>query len=369
MSVRRRTRRDPSTGAVREVWMIDVDFEHARGRRERIRKVSPVQTKRGAEEYERQVRAELLDPTPTPKTYPTLEAFVRDRWMPNDAKATNRHATIREKENQLRVHILPQLGKLRLNEITAEKVASFYASLAEKDLSVKTRKNYGGTLHRILACAVEWDVLDRIPKFPRLKAPDAKWDFYTRDETDSLLACVEDPYERALLVFAFHTGARSGEQIAIEWGDIDWHNRFVVFRRAASRGIVGPTKDSDERKVPMTPLLEASLKAIRHLKGDLVFSEPDGTPLNPWKLARALNRASRRAGLRRIRRHDTRHSFASQLVMANVPLVQVQAWMGHSTIAMTMKYAHLAPSPGHELIRALDSSSPSNDYGTLAAPA
>jgi integrase len=68
-----------------------------------------------------------------------------------------------------------------------------------------------------------------------------------------------------------------------------------------------------------------------------------------------MNRACRRAGLRRIRRHDARHSFASQLIAAGVPLLQVQAWLGHSTIEMTMKYAHLAPSDGGELIRALDS--------------
>jgi len=56
MSVRRWKRRDPTTGAVRDVWMVDVDYEQTDGRRVRVRKVSPVQTRRGAEEYERQLR-------------------------------------------------------------------------------------------------------------------------------------------------------------------------------------------------------------------------------------------------------------------------------------------------------------------------
>ena len=64
--------------------------------------------------------------------------------------------------------------------------------------------------------------------------------------------------------------------------------------------------------------------------------------------------ACRRAGLRKVRWHDLRHSFASQLVIAGVPLRQVQDWLGHSTIAMTMRYSHLAPGSGKELIGALE---------------
>jgi hypothetical protein len=59
MSVRRESRRDPATGAAREFWMVDIVFEHADGRVERVRKVSPVQSLRGAEAYERQLRQSL----------------------------------------------------------------------------------------------------------------------------------------------------------------------------------------------------------------------------------------------------------------------------------------------------------------------
>jgi integrase len=81
---------------------------------------------------------------------------------------------------------------------------------------------------------------------------------------------------------------------------------------------------------------------------------PDEKPLDQWRLQRMLDRATRRAGLRQIRRHDCRHSFASQLVIAGVPLPQVQAWLAHSTIAMTMRYAHLAPGNGADVIGVLE---------------
>ena len=63
MSVRREERRDPVTGAVRKFWIVDVNFEHPSGKRERVRKVSPVQTQRGAEHYERELRSALLGGT------------------------------------------------------------------------------------------------------------------------------------------------------------------------------------------------------------------------------------------------------------------------------------------------------------------
>jgi integrase len=67
-----------------------------------------------------------------------------------------------------------------------------------------------------------------------------------------------------------------------------------------------------------------------------------------------LWRTLKAAGLREIRWHDLRHTFASNIVGAGVPLLQVQKWMGHITINMTMRYAHLAPGANDHLIALLD---------------
>jgi hypothetical protein len=123
-------------------------------------------------------------------------------------------------------------------------------------------------------------------------------------------------------------------------GDDHWHSKL---------------KDIAERRVPLTGTLEEALRRIRHLRGPLVFSNPDGSALRLDQLHERLWGASRRAGLRKIRWHDLRHSFASQLASAAVPLHRVQEWLGHSTIGMTMRYAHLAPGGGADLIRALES--------------
>src|ERR1019366_5362493 len=96
------------------------------------------------------------------------------------------------------------------------------------------------------------------------------------------------------------------------------------------------TKSGKPRKVPLSPTLAAALKAHRHMRGPLVFCQDDGTPLTLWHLHGALERAARRASLRLLRWHDLRHSFASNLTIGGTPMRQVQEWMGHSTILMTM---------------------------------
>jgi integrase len=153
-----------------------------------------------------------------------------------------------------------------------------------------------------------------VPKFPSVKVPTPDFDFFNREESALVIEASRSLEERALLMFAFHTGARAGEQLALEWGDLDFRNRFVSFRRSSTDGVVkDSTKSSKPRKVPMTASLEAALKASEHVKGALVFSNPDGSPLTHWQLHERLWGACRRARLRRIRWHDfaTRSSLSS----------------------------------------------------------
>jgi len=362
------TARRMKNGSKKVGWWVDFVFKHPDGRKQRVRELSPVQTKVGAEEYERKRRSELLNPLPVRKEYPTLEAFVRDQWWDTyPVAAKNRPATLREKRKHLDLHILPVLGRARLDEIDKRKVDVFFASIAEKELSTKYCKNIGGTLHKVLVTAVEWEVIDKMPRFPRIRVPDSEWDWFTAEETRVLLDKARNSEEYALLLFPFDTGARAGEQLGLHWGDIDWHNRKVVFRRAIAEGVLGPTKSGRTRHVPLTPALADALKAIRHLRGQHVFCNADGSPLTLWQLHERLEGSCRRAGLRRIRWHDTRHSFASQLASAGVPLRQVQDYLGHTTIAMTMRYAHLAPNDGADMRRALDRSSTNQGSNRAAA--
>jgi integrase len=287
VTVRREKRIDRTTGATREFWRIDVVFEHADGRIERVRKVfhGP---RRDAEAFERQMRSELIHPR-VRREVPTFKDFIDETWWPTyPVAAGNSHTTVREKCSHLKLHLQPFFGGTPLDAINLALLSRFVAAMArktkgkvgKKTLSAKRVKNVMATLRKILVSAHEWEVIDKLPRFPKIKTHERDVDFFTRDESALVLDAARDPEERAILMFAFHTGARAGEQLAFEWGDLDLRNRFVCLRRSSSNGTVrDTTKSGKPRKVPLTASLESALKAIRHAKGPLVFCRGDGLAL------------------------------------------------------------------------------------------
>ena len=98
----------------------------------------------------------------------------------------------------------------------------------------------------------------------------------------------------------------------------------------------------------------------RHLRSDFVFFHDDGKPLRHDNVRWPLHKVCRIAGLRAIRPHDIRHSFASQLVMKGAPLMVIQELLGHSDVQTTMRYAHLASGAKRDALFLLESQNESN---------
>lgn len=290
------------------------------------------------------------------KQAPTFRDFAR-RWMDTyPAAAGNRETTTREKEIHLKVHLVPAFGGLRLDEIQREHLDRLFASMRQRErpLAPKSIKNVSATLRRLLNSAVEWGELAEAPPLPRVKVPDGRFDFYVKDEVERLLTAASER-DYLPLLFAIHTGCRAGEQRAMRWQSIDFAARKVIIREslAANATKVGPTKSGKERKVPLTDRLGSALAAAP-CTGELVFARTDGRHVPIDWLRSCLARAAKAADLRRIRWHDLRHTYASNLVMAGVPVRRVQDLLGHASISMTEKYAHLAPGGSDEVMRALD---------------
>ncbi len=125
-------------------------------------------------------------------------------------------------------------------------------------------------------------------------------------------------------------------------------------KRNVWRGHFGTPKGGRSREVPLNEVARQALKAHRHLRGAFVFCDAAGAYLKNAACRNAILPASKHAGLRPIGWHDLRHTFASHLVMRGVPLKAVQELMGHATLEMTMRYAHLSPDVKKEAVRALE---------------
>ncbi len=357
MSVRRRQWRDPSTGALKEVWMIDVVFEHADGRKERVRKVAPAQTRRDAETYERQLRASLLNPAAQRKEVPTLSDFI-PRYMEGHAIANRLKASsIAAKKSIFETHLIPRLGRKRLDQITDEDIQQIKAGLAHRHR--RTVNNVLTVLSNVLAampCAIDFY------KVQSFLAP-----FYEFEEYERLVEAAGKIDTRTLtaILLGGDAGLRRGEIVALRCIDVDLRRRHLKVEVNDWKGIVDAPKSGRGRVVPLTEALFDALSKNRHLRGDRVLTLGDGSPVPGHTVRDWVERAQRRAGLEATGNvHILRHTFCSHLAMRGAAPKAIQDLAGHQHLSTTMRYMHLSPS---ERERAIGLLNRRGVHGTIAA--
>lgn len=157
------------------------------------------------------------------------------------------------------------------------------------------------------------------------------------DEESRLRAVIRTDYVGHLPEFeiALHTGMRPSEQYGLEWDRVDLVRRLVTIPKS---------KNGDTRHIPLNSVALAAFHELFACSGGdgRVFVNIHGQPLNGYK--HWFDPAVRKAGIGGFTWYCLRHTFASRLVMAGVDLRTVAELMGHKTIQMTMRYAHLAPA-------------------------
>jgi len=165
------------------------------------------------------------------------------------------------------------------------------------------------------------------------------------DAQEAILRHIPDRH-KPIFTFMFRQGCRPGEARALQWEDVDMVNRSVHIRRTFSRDEYQPdrTKTRAGRIVPLSDDVYLVLKGM-HVKGisGFVFRQQSGKPYsNPDTLNQIWDIAIKKAGVPRVTLYEgTRHSFASQAVKRGVDLYGLQKFLGHSSIAMTSRYAHM----------------------------
>ena len=176
-----------------------------------------------------------------------------------------------------------------------------------------------------------------VPEVERIKVPERPPEFFTQDEIATLIDNSTGNLQ-LLVILAANTGMRRSELLHLQWSDI-------------ARGIVAvqpkdgwATKTGTSRTIPLNTISKRALdRHPRHFGSPWVFWYQDGKRLTVFH--RTWERMRDMSGVRPLRFHCLRHSFASHLVMAGVDIRTVQELMGHTDIKMTIIYSHL--SPGH----------------------
>ena len=171
----------------------------------------------------------------------------------------------------------------------------------------------------------------------RLREPRGRVRYLTDEERMRLLQACQASSNRALyplVVLALATGARKMELLRLTWRDIDLRRAQIALEQ---------TKNRERRALPLTGLaLEevARLAKVRRLDTALLFPRADGR--QPIDIRYAWAQALHAAGITDCRFHDLRHSCASYLAMSGASLVEIAAVLGHKTLQMVQRYAHLS---------------------------
>jgi integrase len=325
-----------------------------------------------------ELRADL-DRGLAPVAAGTVGAFLAG-WLERE-KQRVRPATWRGRELHVRGYLVPALGTVPLAKLTPAHVERMTAAMVARGLSPRTSAHARVTLRRALSDAVRDGLVHRnvaaLARPPRVarRTIEPGRDYLDASQLRRLLAVATEYRIGALITVATTTGLRQGELLGLSWDDVDWTARTLTVRRSMARAWGGgyelaETKTNRSRRsvhlaaaaVDALRREEREQAAARHAAGSawqdrdrLIFTDAIGRPLYPTAVHRAFRELLAAAGLPMVPFHGLRHSAATALLSAGVPLRVVSDLLGHSGIAITSDiYGHVEAPSRREAADAMD---------------
>jgi len=273
---------------------------------------------------------------------PTVAEFA-PTWLEYGRAKRHKPSTLRNKEVLLRCHLIPLLGKLRLDEITEKTLAMVVkAREGQEPGSVNNLLKY---IVALMRCANELGHKVEIPK-PSYLEDDTESVWYTPEQLEDLVksAATFKVAELVLILLAGEAGLRSGEVSALRWTDVDLAKREVHVRHNLVRGHEGTPKGGEARAVPMSGRLCRALTQLKALEGGVgrVLRREDGSDMTTDSQRTVLRRVALYAGLPAYGMHALRHCFGTRMMNGGAGGKVVMRLLGHAKLATTERYVHAA---------------------------
>ena len=263
-------------------------------------------------------------------------------------------STLRGYKNMIDVYLLPAFGSMALEDVTVQEIELWRSRVRSVrgggQLSNESKNHLLVLLHGIFRRAVKLHGLaanpvDSVDRYRVRSSGDIQ--VFSPDEIWSLVRAAASETDAAIFLTAAFTGLRRGELLGLRWCDVDFAGSTIRVRASYAAGYLTTPKSGKVRSVPMAPDVASALENLRARErftgeDDLVFSGQAGIPLDGDALSKRYEDALQRAGLRRLRFHDLRHTFGTRMI-AKADIRRVQEWMGHADIQTKMKYLRYAP--------------------------
>jgi integrase len=353
-------------------WYINV-VDPATDRRRQLTK-GGFRTKRQAQAALNEAMAALRTDTFVEPSRLTLGAFLTDLWLPT-VRAAIRPNTWATYRIYAEAHVLPALGNVPLQALTAGHLNRLYIDLARHGrrdgrggLKPKSVRHVHVLLHKALGDAVRWGLVIRNgadaadpPRIPRQARG-----VWSAEELRAFLASTRDDRLAAMWLLFVTTGMRRSELLGLPWRAVDLEatpGRIAVVQVVVvvdrQPVVVAEAKTvSSRRQLALDPFTAAALKAHRvrqlverlaweaaWIDTGLVFTREDGQVLHPEHVTKRFARLVRDAGLPPITLHGVRHSYATAALAAGEPLKVVSERLGHASTSITANlYQHVLPS-------------------------
>lgn len=330
------------------------------------------------------LQARTLKGVPVASVEQKLDQYL-EYWLEQVARPSVRPLTYRTYAMYVRRHLKPALGSKKLSKLTARDVRTF-VNVKRGDISRSPRQAKQGSalsprtvfhLHAVLRNALDHavreDLITRnVAKQVRVTAGErVEPEPWSVDEARAFLKAVRDDRWYALYAVALSLGLRRGEALGLRWADVDFDANVLRIRQTLQRqgGVLRTATPKTRRSMRTLPLLGGLADVLReHWERQqreaadggwdvtgFVFTTRRGTPIQPDELSRQFAATCERAGVRRIRLHELRHTCASLLLAQGVPPRVVMEILGHSGLDMTMNvYGHVMLDSQRDALRGLD---------------
>ncbi len=299
-----------------------------------------------------------------------------DKWLEDSVKPSVRPATYSRYTREVRLHIEPTLGKVKLAKLSPGDIQALLNTKLKEGLSPASVRHMHAVIRRALGQAYEWQLVSRnvakLVRPPRVNRYEAQT--LSPAQAAAFLEAVKGDRLEALCTVAMALGLRRGEALAIKWEDVNLEAGTLRVRHTLKNlpgggwELAEPKSRNSRRTLGLPQFALAALK--EHRKRQLeeklrqgkkwrdhgfVFTSVIGTPLdgdNVYKLFRQLLKEN---NLPDIRFHDLRHSCASLLLVQGISPRVIMETLGHSQISLTMDtYSHVMPVLMKEAANAMD---------------
>lgn len=271
-----------------------------------------------------------------------------EMWLKTKSAQGSARSTMQNYERYVRVHFLTHFCNMELKSIQKNHVEAFQVHLRNHH-NPKGVNMIITALKGLFREAIKEGYLLKSPcEFIRSVSSDSVNEvFWTKAEIDQFLKSNFDHELYDFFLIALNTACRKGELAGLCFDRVDFQENTITITRTRDHyELKERTKTKLKRVIPMNDLVkETLLKLFYNRKSDssYVFLKKNGEPINPHHIYRQFTQAQKNAGLKKIIRfHDIRHTAASQFVLNGGSIYDLQKILGHTSIVMTQRYAHLS---------------------------